>query len=449
MSVLLSCDASADDVGALLDRIESEFTVLGIADPPAREELRERVRSALGDGAALTDAAIVEGRPPVPEKQGSIEWAEDFFDTGFAVDERTGAVDYWQSVAKLVVREGQLLATVTPPQQGEDGVDVLGRPVPVAKAEPASMAAGENVRREESDGVARFYAAANGRLRWASGVLAVDSVLEIAGSVGIETGHITHPGAVCIKGDVRAGSRIQADGDVEVKGAVEAADMKCGGSLTVGGGITGSEGRVVVVNGSVRAKFINEAHVEVGEDVIVQSEIMHSIVKCRGRLSCPSGRLVGGETVALGGVEIGQVSAEGGMARTPVIAGEDFSLVRERANQEKQIAGSRQRLRKIHSTVDPMMAMEKGLTHKQREAATELLAMAMEMDMSIEEAQKQMEELEEDSIARAKYEIVVNRKAEVEAVLCMKGAELHVKEPVRGPVRAVWVDQKIEWQPSR
>ena len=87
----------------------------------------------------------------------------------------------------------------------------------------------------------------------------MDEVYHVPGNVDIETGHIKHPGAVLVDGDVLAGARVEADGDIEVRGTVEASYIHTGGSLTVHGGIAGMGEGTVKAAGSVYAKYILEA----------------------------------------------------------------------------------------------------------------------------------------------------------------------------------------------
>ena len=53
-------------------------------------------------------------------------------------------------------------------------------------------------------------------------------VLEISGDVGPATGNINFVGSM-VKGNVKSGFVITADGDVEVYGIVEAAKVEAGG----------------------------------------------------------------------------------------------------------------------------------------------------------------------------------------------------------------------------
>jgi uncharacterized protein (DUF342 family) len=311
MAVLLDCTIPDEGLDSLLTWIEAELTSLNVANPPTREQLEQGIRHAAEKGSSLVNEVILEGERPIPPQDGAIEWTQDFFSSGFAVDEKTGAVDYRRRVEHLTVEAGQLLACVTPPKDGEDGCDVFGRPIPAGNPKPAQLYPGSNVRVDEKEDGVYFYAVSNGRLRWVSNLLAVDEVFHIPESVGLATGDVAHPGSVLIGGDVLAGSRIEAGGDVEVNGTVESADIQAGGNLYVHGGITGLGNQSIKVKGNVNAKYILEASIDANENILVEREVVQSTLRTRGSLTMPRGRLVGGAVTALGGIVLREAGSDG------------------------------------------------------------------------------------------------------------------------------------------
>jgi uncharacterized protein (DUF342 family) len=322
MAVLLDCDTSSVDLKELVEAIRERMLRMGIAKPPDSARLLLLLTAAVEKDPTIEGLALAEGLEPVQPVDGRIEWARDFFNPGFVVDERTGKIDYRQRAAMTSVMEGDLLARLIPPLEGKAGSDVFGKPIPTAKPRHPAIRAGKNVRHDKEESV--YYAAASGRIRWVDGVLTVDNIYQIRGNVGPATGHITHPGAVVVTGDVQEGYNITSLGDIEVLGVVQAAQLQTSGNLMVRGGIIGAEGQRIAVSGDIHAKFIVDARVLAGGDVYVEREIIQSHVMSRGSIKIPSGRVVGGEILALQGVVAGQV---GSMASifTTVVAGEGDS----------------------------------------------------------------------------------------------------------------------------
>ncbi len=413
MGVLLDCPMPGEDMASLAARIVQELSSLGIASPPTPSELEQLLRHAAESNPRLVNVVIAEGEEPVPGKDGAIEWTEDFFSSSFAVDENTGAIDYWRRTAQVTVREGQLLARAMNPVAGRDGRDVLGNRIRVPKPKRPRIFGGPNVQVEEKDGTRNFYAAAQGRIRWASDVISVDEIYTVQGSVGLETGYIIYPGVVVVKKDVLRGSRIEAGGEVEVMGTVEAADILAGGGITVHGGMTGGEGRTIKAAGSIHAKFILNAEVEAGEDIVVEREIVNSTVKAGGMVSIPRGRVVGGEISALGGIVVGQAGSEG-LVPTHLVAGMDPS-----ASAEKDVEN------------EASEAPTKPVTEKVERVDTERYEHA---DIQRDEA---------DLCGRPGARIVIKGTIHPETVLSIRSDMLQVRETLVGPLYAVRTGGKV------
>lgn len=81
------------------------------------------------------------------------------------------------------------------------------------------------------------------------------------------------------------------------------------------------------------------------------------------------------------------------------------------------------------------MAQPKRLTHKQREVATELMASVSLMEMSANQLREEVEQLEADSKERALPEAVINGVLYAETYFRIRGVELKIKEPRRGPLK--------------
>jgi len=447
MRVLLDCKIPSGNLDPLVTDIEMELVSLNIAEPLDRDEIEQRIRNAAEDTSRLVNEVLVEGRKPVPPQDEAIEWAQDYFSSGFTVNEKTGAVDYRQPAAKPTVEDGQLVARLIPSKEGQEGFDVFGNSIPVEQPKRMFIHAGPNIRMEEKEDGVYFYAESAGRVRWASNALAVDEVYHIPNDVGLETGHITHPGSILIDGDVLAGSRIEAGGDVEVKGTVEAADIRASGDLKVHDGITGTGNQGIRVKGGVHAKFILEADIEAGESIVVEREAVQSTLKTRGSLMMPGGRLVGGAVTALGGIYLREAGSDGHVA-TRLTAAKDFCLEERLSAVKTQIFQLSRNLERINKKVGPLMQRENALSQKQREAAHKLLAAAGGIEGEIERLRNKLDEIEEDSRERTKPRIYIGSRLFPETTLQIKMWNLKAKDTHDGPLRAGLMGKQVVLLPA-
>ncbi len=219
------------------------------------------------------------GEHPRPPRDGELVWTRDFFATGWEVDEESGVMNFWEKLERRSVAQDEVVARIHPPVPGRPGLNVYGKAIGVAKPQQARLRAGKGVQEATEDGLRVFRATVAGRVRLVSGVLSVDDVYTVKGDVSLETGNIHHTGCVTIGGDIKTGALVEADGDIVVKGMLEPCRIRCGGSLTVAGGIVGDEGYDIEVAGELHARYVSEATVRAGGDVHVVGEIAHSHVE--------------------------------------------------------------------------------------------------------------------------------------------------------------------------
>jgi len=421
-----------------------ELGAAGVSPLPREEEMETLLRWALESGSPrISEMQVVQGKAPVPPIDGTIKWVENLFDPGSTVDDKAEREDYQRLASQPVVKEGQLLARVTLPKEGREGSDVFGRPITVRPPVSVDIRPGPNVRAHKKNNELELFAAARGRVRWASGVLAVDRIRTISGNVGAAAdGYLNCPEELVIEGDVMAGSQITSDAAIEIQGTVESANIRAGGSLIVGGGIAGAEGRSVKVQGGIHTTYILGAHIEAGKDIVVENEIMQSTIKTLGGVIIPKGRLVGGKVTALGGIVVGEAGSDG-QVPTELIAAEDYSLPGKIAAKEDELVPLQKEVERIREAVDPLMAKEKELSAKQREAATELLLKAAEAEAAVKRVKAEIHEIEADSRARAKPHIFIEGVLYPGTTLCIARAKLLATKAVQGPLKAVLVGEKV------
>lgn len=433
MRLLLDSPVPPPDPERYFDSLQAAVNHLEPADPPDREELERLVAAAEPVDGRLVDVVLAEGKPPVQPRDGRIDWTEDFFATGFMVDRETGRADYRERSATLSVGAGKLLARLFPPVAGEPGRDVFGDKIPVRRPHRARLRKGPNVRLEEdADGVVSLFAEIDGRIRFADGLLAVDEVYSISGSVGLQTGNVSHPGAVEISGDVRAGAKIEAKGDILVKGMVEPSDITAGGSLIVQGGLVGGRESRIEVDGGVKARYILEAEITAGGDVEAEREINHSRIRARGQVLVPQGRIAGGEVSALGGIVVGDAGAEG-LGSTLLVCGVDFRLEALRSASGKRVRKLEQKRQKLVASGRQIMSIKK-LSPMQKETLEKMRGQIREIDEEIRSEELMIEEAVFHSQQMARPGMRIGGLLFPETIIQLRDSRLKTSERMKGPL---------------
>lgn len=433
LAVLVTATLPPDGAEGLIELLQEQLCALGISDSVALLAAEHRFRAAAEKGSDIHGEILLEGCPAVLPIDERMEWARGFFDEGFVVDETTGVIDYRKRLAQDSVVEGEFLGRILAGQPGMVGNDVFGKEIAVPPPAPVHIRAGKNVRYDSSS--QSFFASCSGRVRLAGDELYVDEVLTIEGCVGLETGHIKHPGSLVVHQHVEAGSQIETKGDIHVLGYVEDATITTESDLWVQGGITGSEGSVIRVGGTVRAKFVQNVTILAGGDVIVDREIDNAIVRTCGTVRVPKGRIVGGEIMALGGIEVGQAGSGAGV-KTLLVAGEDYALEERIVAREAEITSLRETIQRVHAKLDPLQGRENVYTDRSREAITLLRGKLTQAEEKLKGLEADLNTIRDESRKRAKDRIVIRSRLFPDTTLRVGCRPMHCRECVPGPVVA-------------
>ena len=432
MSVLVSADAPDLAEELMLAEIETRLKSMSIKQSLEKEAVLRKLKAAKNAEGRINNLVIAEGIPvvePVPEH---IKWEKNFFASSkwAVVNEAIDRVDYRERSVSGIVRNGELLGKIVPPKAGINGMDVLGNPIVAAKPEQNRYRPGKNVRLDEKTGC--IYAAMDGMVRLTKNSIEIDEVCETE-NVGLDSGNIRFPGAVLVRGDVEDLATIEAGGSVEVGGVVWAAKIESEGDVTIKRGLSGRDKGKVTAKGTVSAAYMMNADIEAGEGVIASKEIVQSRIRCRGRVQVNNGRIVGGETIALGGIVIAEAGSDGNIS-TLLAAGEDYSLSGTVQAKNADLAKLQQAHKKIHDSIEPMMERLRLLSPKQREAVTELMARAGEMEENIETLKKEIEEITGESRKRSVNEIRILKALHPGVTLRILGLVRHITKFRKGPL---------------
>ncbi|MCH7960498.1 MAG: DUF342 domain-containing protein [Candidatus Hydrogenedentes bacterium] len=441
LQVSVSCMYSEETAEALITEIRQQLTKLDISQESEKVDLPALLRTAAAEDPEIDSLLIYEGIRPIKPIDGYIDWCGDYFKEGFVTDEKTGAMDFRRATAQASVLEGEMLATIVAPVEGKPGKDVRDTTLKVMKGKPALLRAAQGVEQRE-DGA--FYAKVNGRVRRDNKTVSVDDVLTITGDVGLKTGHISHPGALVVEGDITEGSEVDTKGDIEVHGIIELANVKCGGDLTVHSGIVGSDDTTIRVNGNVFVHYILEANMEVSGDVTVEREIMNSTITCRGAVLASSARIVGGEVRAAKEIQAGDIGSDASV-RTTMILGEDPLREKKLRKQRGMLEDLLDDREKIDAAIHPHIGKEDSLSPGRKSVLELLLQKLSETKEEISDLKESIKTLEEESVSREKLTMLVVKQAYPETVFTMRKESHILRHSVAGPVKVTFLKGKIKF----
>ena len=291
---------------------------------------------------------IARGDPPLEGTAGSFQnLFENKQEQPETADERA-IIRYSDLGHLLLVHPGDPLMRRLPPVTGKNGLDikkqvVLAKPIP-----ELAFAANLQGAAPDPDDPDLLVATLGGQpVLLADGVM-VNPVIEVP-DVDLSTGNIDFEGTIRIAGDLKSGMRVKVAGDVIVNGTIEAAEIVAGGNVAVHGGIIGhADARPgshalpantarIRCEGSVKALFIENAHIEAGSTILIersarQCELIAGDEIVVGKAG--SGQIIGGLAQATNFVRAGVLGSNTGV-KTQVQVGFDPFLDEEIARKEK------------------------------------------------------------------------------------------------------------------
>ncbi len=285
------------------DALRHEKIIYGIDE--------KMVSSLLQDREYCTEYLIGKGTPPTIGKDAKIEY---YFSTNQSLKPKhneDGSVNYHELNIISKVEKDQLLARLIPAVPGDAGRDVLGNELKPREVQNLRLSYANNIRLSEDE--TELYSEVTGHASLVQGKVFVSGVYEVPADVDNSIGNINYPGNVSIKGNVKSGFVVRADGDIVVEGVVEGAQLYAGGQIIVQRGIHGMGKGLLSAKGNVVIKFIESATVKSGGYVETES-IIQSNVSANTEINVSGGKgfIMGGSVRASSKVSARTIGSEMG-----------------------------------------------------------------------------------------------------------------------------------------
>jgi uncharacterized protein (DUF342 family) len=431
MGMFLSCETSVIKSPAFMDEVKKHLEKMGVKAAPDIDSINSLQLKISQTNEAISNFPIAFGTQPVMPKDGRLEWTEDFFAKGYQIDPVTKRIDFKQKMERRSVEKDQLLVRVIPPEEGSDGVDVLGMPIKVPRAKKVELRGGQHVVWDGNE--KGFRATCAGRVKYVGNMVDIDEVLHITGDVGKDTGNIRHNGQVIIDGNIESDFNVEASGDIEVKGLIYASDVICGGNLYAHEGINENSAKRIAVKGEIVAKYILNATIECHGNILVKKEIFQSNIKTSGEVNCSEGRAVGGEIYAAKGIIVGEVGSKGNV-KTLLVVGIDCFLLNELKRLTDTIDKNKDTIKKMLPVYKKLKASISMLTPAQKEGMMEVNFKILEAEEEIKTLEEQGKDIRKRIFANREAQIIVMDTIFPGAILRVSDTQTGVAETLLGPI---------------
>lgn len=378
------CDLSYDIIMAYLRNNKVIFGVL-----------EEAIQGLEDEPVFKTPVLVARGQRPVNGEDARMQYLFETDRSKLHLEEKNGRIDYKELHLVQNVVEGQVLAKKVPAKQGVAGRTVTGKVLPARNGKDLALPLGKNVHAGD-DGLT-VIADVNGEATFIGGKINVETVYSINGDVDLKSGNQFFLGTIIVNGSVQDGFSVKATGNIEIRGNVGRAELSAEGDIIIHQGVAGKGAGTITAGKNVWAKFIENAIVVAGENVIVTQSIINSDVTADKRIVCSGGKhaaIVGGRYRACEEINAKTIGSAAGGAETILEVGSDpKSKARQDELDAKLKVVGRQidELDKNISTLQEMKKQRKVLAedkeavlaellHKREEAAGEAAALKAEYD---------------------------------------------------------------------
>jgi uncharacterized protein (DUF342 family) len=307
------CDLSKE---ALLSFLRNNHVIFGVLD--------EALQTIEDKPAYRMPILVAEGAKPQNGHDAEVIFNFETDKNKLRLKEASdGRVNFKELGLIQNVVAGQPLARKTPPEQGQPGRTVTGKVIPARNGKDIPPPVGRNVHLGE-DGIT-LIADLNGQVTFIGGKVNVEEILTVQGDVSLKTGNVMFLGTVIVFGNVEDNFSVKASGNIEIRGNVGKSEVIAEGDIVIHQGVNAKGGGLVQAGKSVWAKFVENATVEAGENIVVSDGMINSTAVANKKIICQGKRasIVGGRYRACEEINAKSLGAPVGGAETIFEVGYD------------------------------------------------------------------------------------------------------------------------------
>lgn len=414
-----------------LEEIRNQLTGAGVVWGIDEEELTRAIEKGTYD----TDIPVASGRAP---KAGSPRRTEFSFvhDPGKPyVFREDGSVDLKELNFIQNRKSGDVLARFLPEEEAVPGMNVHGQELtpPQAPKEKAIVAGVNTTVSESRDTIVALI---DGNAFLKGNAVCVEPVVTVP-RVDYETGNIQFEGSVVVRETVADGFTVEAAGEVEIGECLGRATVHAGRDVLLRGGMNGDGDGTVRAGGSIRAKYIENARISCGGNLMVDELLMHTDFVAEGDLIMRGrrGEFLGGNGIAGGNLwckQIGSLSEvptrisvgiEPAKLNSYILLKKDLETLSADLDEVKRTLSG---LRKLGDETD---------TERRKEIRAQLEEKAIVLETTIREKKKQFAVERTKLVPGAKTMAVIEGVAYAKSVVAFGEEEFRVTDsPARKTV---------------
>jgi uncharacterized protein len=318
----------------------------------------DKIRAICESDKPLRNIVIAECIYPEMGEKARLEYFVDINARRKAVVQNDGSIDFRDLGEISSASTDQALYRKVPPTIGKPGKNVLGKEIPGLLGKDLTINTGVGTE-IDADDPNLVRASRDGEILLTNGIVQISDVFNVIGNVDYSTGNLQFNGAVKVNGDVNSGFKIEADGDVEIRGFVENAEVISGNDVIIHGGFSGMGDGIVKAKRDVIAKYVENQTIHADRDIIISGHSYHSNLTA-GRSVIVTGSqsaIVGGECKAETGVNSNRLGSING-TKTVIKVGYNKEISDRLFQSEKEIARIEEEKHKLGQNIENLSRLK-------------------------------------------------------------------------------------------
>lgn len=431
---------------ALMEQYVRETGIM--INPDVRKRMTEVIEDFQAQPRTLK-AVIAEATKAVNGEDGRFEWVEDcdpeVFDAKNAAKAEPDdeAVNYYAVVTYIQVEQGMHVATLFPPTDGIDGLDVCGKVISATPGKNCDITIDSSL---EVDPSGKVIAAVTGVLQYRHRTLKISQELVIGEYVDFSTGNIDFEGSVHVKEGVRDCFVVKVTENITIDGLIEAATVMCGGDFRCRRGMAARDRGHLIVDGNASINFLNNVRGRVKGDLNVKNELINCDFALGGSLNLGQGSIVGGRTIVTGSVKVEKLGSDQNIETTLVLGAVPI-LAAQLIKLKAIIAEEHENLENILASVKELKASGGMLRPAQQERLTELSFEESQVRQKLSACELKGFEIRKEMMEMQTLDLQVGKIINTNVHLIIGTHEMVFRKPLRGPLKIFWNEnQQIRYR---
>ena len=408
-------------------------------NPDIQNRMSELVED-FQDQPRMLKVDIAEAAKAENGEDGRVEWVEAYDPEAFDAKKATNAepddeaVNFYNIVTYIQVEQGAHVATLIPPTDGVDGLDVCGKVFCATPGKNCDITIDSSL---EVDPSGKVIAVVTGVLQYHNRTLKISQQLEIGEYVDFSTGNIDFEGSVHVKEGVRDCFVVKATENITIDGLIEAATIMCGGDFRCRCGMAARASGQLIVDGNVNTNFLNNVRGRVKGDLTVKNELINCDFAIGGDLNLNQGSIVGGRTLVTGSVKVEKIGSDQNVETTMVLGGVPI-LAAQLLKLNSIIAEENEILETILAPMQELTSSGGSLRPDQQERMTELSFEASQVRQKLSACETKSIEIRKEMMGMQKLDLQVGKIINTNVHLFIGMHEMVFRKPLRGPLKIYW-----------